>query len=293
MLNLWKPEYLWRPSQIWRRLSFQPSGSVTALPLPWNCAINASSSEVIGSAIATQGVYDLPLTEAIMRLTDSGDTALDIGANIGYMTLVLALSAGVSGRVCCFEPNPDVISKLRANVEYWGSLRRSLPLAPIEIRTLALSNRNGDGSLGFPTDYGHNLGVASLETGGQGITVSLRRLDSLDLGAVGTMKVDVEGHEASVFEGAQNLLAGKLIRDILFEEHEPYPARSHRILLDRGYRIFRLTRSLWRPLLLPPESPSRQPFLPSNYLATADAPRAANRFQARGWMALSKSPRRN
>jgi hypothetical protein len=118
-------------------------------------------------------------------------------------------------------------------------------------------------------------------------------LDSLWPQGVGLLKVDVEGHEAAVFSGAQNLLAQKLIRDIVFEEHQPYPAPSHKLLLDHGYRIFRLTRSTWRPLLLPADAPNRQPYLPSNFVATADPSRAMSRFREPGWYALSNGKRHN
>jgi FkbM family methyltransferase len=287
MFNFLKPEYLWRPGQALRRLSFQPSNDLTALPLPWNCAINACSAEDIGGSIATQGVYDLPVTEAIMRLSDPGDTSLDVGANIGYMTLVLARSAGPRGRVVSFEPCPAVLPVLRLNVENW----RRLEIAPIEIHEIALSDRDGEGRLGVPSVSDGNWGVASLEVKEGGISVKLGRLDSLEPGGAGILKVDVEGHEADVLSGAQKLLSQKLIRDILFEEHEAYPARSHTILLEHGYTIFRLTRSTWRPLLLPADAPSRQAYLPSNFLATANPARAQSRFRAPGWNALSNRPR--
>ena len=103
MRQVLKPEYLWRPGQVLRRLAFRPSGQITSLSLPWHCTISACSAEAIGRSIATQGVYDLPLTEAIVRLADPGDTALDLGANIGYCTLVLALSVGPLGRVVCLS----------------------------------------------------------------------------------------------------------------------------------------------------------------------------------------------
>lgn len=287
MLNLLKPEYLWRPRQILRRLSFQPSSDAVPLSLPWNCDINACSAEVIGRSIATQGVYDLPVTEAIMRLGEEGDAALDVGANIGYMSLVLAISVGPVGRVLSFEPNPSVLPLLRANIDHW----KSLEIAPIEIRTVALSDREGEGRLGFPDGYGRNWGVASVEVE-DGIPIQLCPLDSLESRDVGVMKVDVEGHEAAVFSGARNLLARHLIRDILFEEHNLYPARSHKILLEHGYRIFRLTRTTWRPLLLPAEAPPRQAYLPSNFVATRDPRRAERRFRQPGWYALSNGARR-
>ena len=289
MYNLLKPEYLWRPSQILRRVSYQPSDNDVSLRLPWKCRISACPGEIIGHSIATQGIYDLPVTEAIIRLSDAGDTALDVGANIGYMSLVLALAVGPQGRVVCFEPNTDVLERLHANVASWSSL----DIAPMEIRTAALSNRNGEGYLGFPAGYGKNCGLASLEMENASISVKLCRLDSLDIHFAGLMKVDVEGHEAAVFSGAERLLTGKCIRDILYEELNPYPARSHEMLRDCGYHIFRLTRSVGRPLLVPPGAPPRQTYLPSNFLATIDPRRAHDRFEAWGWRALSAEPHAN
>ncbi len=285
MRNLLTPEYLLRPRQILRRLSFKPSNDITALPLPWNCTINARSAEGIGRSIATRGIYDLPLTEAILRLTDIGETSLDVGANIGYMTLLLAWSVGPRGRVLSFEPNPYIFPILRDNVTNWKVLR----IAPVEISSVALSDCGGEGSLGFPEGYAGNQGIASLEVSSGSIPVKLRRLDSIERGSVGVMKVDVEGHEAAVFQGAEDLLARGLVRDILFEEHEMYPAISHKILLDHGYEIFRLTHSTFRPLLLAADAPSRQPSLPSNFLATADATRAQARFGPWGWLSLSNT----
>lgn len=287
MYDLLKPEYLWRPSQALRRIFFKPSRSIGPLALPWNCSIRACSAEVIGAAIGTQGVYDLPVTEAILRLTDPGETGIDVGANVGYMSLVLAQAAGARGRVVCFEPNAEIVPILRKNVSEWAVLG----IAPIDIQTVALSERDGEASLGFPSDYAGNQGTASLEISTGGTPVAVRQLDSLVSGPVGVMKVDVEGHEAGVFMGGRDLLAGRRIRDILFEEHEAYPARSHRILLEHGYRLFRLTRSPWRPLLLPPEAVPRQSYLPSNFLATTDPSRALARLRAWGWRALRPGPR--
>jgi FkbM family methyltransferase len=291
-VHLLKPEFLWRPSQVLRRVSFRPSADLKPLPLPWGCTINACTAELIGRFIAKHGVYDLPLTEAALRLTDAGDVAVDVGANIGYMTLVLALSSGPEGRVCCFEPNPDLVPILRKNVSNWCSPQ----FAPIQIETVALSDRNGEGVLGYPDDYASNKGLASLEFKNGGVSVKLRRLDAVnEVGPIGIMKVDVEGHEASVLMGAEKLLSRKLVRDILFEEHEAYPAPSHKVLLGHGYQIFRVSGSIWRPLLLQPEAPPRQTFLPPNYppnfLATKDPDRARARFSCGGWYALSAASR--
>jgi len=122
-------------------------------------------------------------------------------------------------------------------------------------------------------------------------------LDSIEINGAGIMKLDVEGHEAAALSGAESLLAEGRIRDILFEEHGSYPARSHKILLEHRYTVFRVTGSIWRPLLLPPEAPPRRTFLPPTYppcyLATADPSRARARFASWGWSALTARLCRN
>ena len=289
--SLMKPEYLLGPRWALRRLFFRPCNEIKPLPLRWHCTILGCSAETIGRYLATRGLYDLPLTEAIIRLTDAGDSTIDIGANIGYVTLVLSLSAGPEGRVVCYEPNPSLLPTLRMNVNNW----KSLPVAPIQVEATAISDRDGEGILGFPDGYVGNRGLASLEVNKKGVRVRVSRLDSLSIQSVGIMKLDVEGHEAAVLSGAAGLLARRSVRDILFEEHEGYPALSHKILLEHAYHIFRVTGSTFRPLLLPPGAPTRLPFLPPeyppNYLATVDPDRASERFKAGGWYALSTGPR--
>src|SRR5580693_8255561 len=141
------PEYLFHPRQILRRILFRPSMNQVKLPLPWNCEIGVHSThESIGRAIATQGVYDLAITEAAMRLIFPGETVLDVGANCGYMSLVLALSAGVRGEVFSFEPNPEVLPILEANITRW----QALPIAPIYNTCAALSNYDGSATLSIP-----------------------------------------------------------------------------------------------------------------------------------------------
>ena len=289
--KLLRPEFLWRPRQLLRARAFRPRTTIQHLQLPWDCTISARSSEVVGKLIATLGLYDLPLTEAIMRLADAGDIALDVGANVGYTSLVLALSVGAKGHVRAFEPNPYVLPTLRANLSEWGSLR----IAPVTVSTTAISDRDGEATLGFPNEYEHNEGLASLESCRDGIAVTVKRLDSLDVNEAGIMKIDVEGHESAVISGATRLLKNGEIRDILFEEHEDYPARSHQYLLHHHYSIFRVSGTMFGPLLLAPQAKARSPFLPPvyppNYLATLDAARAQQRFNARGWHALSSRPR--
>jgi FkbM family methyltransferase len=293
-----KPEYLLRPQQVLSRIhfAFRSEDKPLSIELPWGVPIRVQPDDVIGRSICTYGVYDLVTTESIFRLLDAGETAVDIGANIGYMTGVMARRAGPQGKVICFEPCTGVFRELSANLGQWRGHRT---LAPVVAQQIALSRAEGDADLHIPTSFEHNHGIASLEVvlhngPAQNIErVRVARLDQIlepDL-VVGVMKIDVEGHEFGVLEGAQSLLAEHRIRDIIFEEHGTYPTPVHRLLESYGYTLRRLSRRFSKPLLLPSNDPRRWNEYPvgvlSNYLATLDHERAEARFSKSGWRALS------
>ena len=127
--SLGKPEYVFRPSQIIRRLQreFQIARESEEVVLPWGLPIRVFPNETIGSCIWRTGVHDLVASEALWRLLDPGETAVDIGANIGYMTGLMARRAGPRGRVIALEPHPDIFAELQRNVGEWG---RSPALRP-------------------------------------------------------------------------------------------------------------------------------------------------------------------
>jgi len=103
-----KPEYFFRPSQILNRLvrARAIGAPEVVAELPWNAQITVNSNEVHGRAILRLGVIDLPVSEAIWRILDPGDIALDVGANIGYMTSIMASRIGTAGTITAFEPHP-------------------------------------------------------------------------------------------------------------------------------------------------------------------------------------------
>ena len=116
-----KPEFVFRPAQVWRRMNWKRQwqdnhGQVT---LPWGLALEIDASETIGMAITKIGVYDLVVPEAIFRLCDPGETALDVGANIGMNTGALALATGPAGKVAAYEPHPKLLQGLEETVASW------------------------------------------------------------------------------------------------------------------------------------------------------------------------------
>src|SRR5260221_9258636 len=122
------PHYWHNPRQVLVRLrrALRPArpGPETVV-LPWGVSIRISKDEFIGRSIWATGVHDLAVSEAIWRTLRPGDTAVDAGANIGYMTGLMALRTGPRGRVLAFEPHPALFDSLRYN----ASLLDAFPAA--------------------------------------------------------------------------------------------------------------------------------------------------------------------
>lgn len=124
-----------------------------------------------------------------------GDCVVDVGANIGALTLKAARIVGDRGRVVSFEGHPRIASYVRGNVELNG-------FSNIELHQCALGEKEGTVSFSNRRSDEQNRVVDS------GLLVPMRTLDNC-LPATATidlLKVDVEGYERMVFLGAEETL---------------------------------------------------------------------------------------
>lgn len=293
---LLKPEFLFRPTQLLRRLRWKRRwcGKRGTAILPWGLPLEIDAAETIGMAISKVGVYDLMVAEALLRLADPGETALDIGANIGMNTGALALAVGAEGKVFAFEPHPSIHQGLQRTIGNWASPEYGI--CNIELRAEAVSDTAGSAVLKVPRDFSQNIGIASLtdahfdkDIQTDDIEVPVISLDEAfaDLAdKIGVMKIDIEGHELAAFHGAERLLSVGCIRDIIFEEHEILPTAVSRLLEDHGYTIFLLRKDTLGPHIIP--TPCERPHTLPNYLATLEPDRALLRFKKRGFASLKK-----
>jgi FkbM family methyltransferase len=212
------------------------------------------------------------------------------------MTSIMSVRAGKSGRVWSFEPHPLTFEELVKNVQRWKGHGE---LAEVFAHQIALSDRNGEGLLNIPGDDSINRAVASVHNGthsaGANFTVALGRLEELvtERDEVGVLKIDVEGHEYQALRGAESLLQRHRIRDILFEDYQPYPSLTTAMLERYGYTVFTV-----RPRLLGLSLGHgfRHPvvshgYIPT-YLATIDPDRVIRRLNPRGWIALRRYSKR-
>ncbi|MBD1873990.1 FkbM family methyltransferase [Nodosilinea sp. FACHB-131] len=292
-----RPEYFFQPNQIVKRfkLNFKASPVPETFNLPWGAKLNAFPGEVIGRSISAMGIYDLCVSETLWRIIDEGETCVDVGANIGYMTSLMAHRVGLRGKVIAFEPHPTIYQRLSNNVRSWSTEKN---WTQIETSSLAISEQLGQAQLFIPTNFDLNQGTASLMLSsdevdcstGQQLVVETDTLDNLfNSLTIELLKIDVEGHEINVLSGAEKLLGENRIRDIIFEEHRAYPNPVSEFLKEKGYSVYRVTKKFLKPDLVPPQAAGFHPWEPPCYLATKDVDRVASRFKSLGWKCLKNT----
>src|SRR5215211_1280945 len=148
--------------------------------------------------------------EVIKRLVTKQDIVLDIGANVGFMTIQLAQQAK---HVYAFEPSPDNFKQLVENTKRLDNITRY---------EVAVSNQTGYSILYLcPKDNGMNrLYNSKWCEGGDTIKVSTVDLDSALVNNIKFIKLDVEGFEYKALLGMSELLQREH-PTILMEFHPP------------------------------------------------------------------------
>jgi FkbM family methyltransferase len=154
-----------------------------------------------GEAFLASGEREVHL---LHKLVAPGTTAIDVGAHVGDYTYALCRHVGTVGRVISIEPLPNLARTLERAVR-----RLSLPVTVINC---ALSSKQGTAELFVPIVNGRRrIGFATLEsrqTQGKSFTVPVQRLDDIcqNIPKVSFIKIDVEGHELAVLQGAAETL---------------------------------------------------------------------------------------
>jgi FkbM family methyltransferase len=165
------------------------------------------------------GAAEPLVQEALVRHLAPGDVVYDVGAHVGFMTLIAARLVGRTGRVIAFEPDAANRSALLENVALNG-------FQNIDVLEVAASAQSGSASL---------VGGGLTGSLGDGDQVRLSRLDELELPRPALVKIDVEGHETEVLRGATGLLKRHPI--IVCEIHGATRASCEDVLRPFGYEF--------------------------------------------------------
>ncbi|NMG46342.1 FkbM family methyltransferase [Aromatoleum toluvorans] len=162
-----------------------------------------------------------------------GDTAIDVGANLGALTLAMAHAVGEDGRVIAFEPQAAIHACLAQTLA-------DSALTQVELQRRAVDASTGHARIPrLDPASAANFGGVSLADDGEGDEVELVRLDDLDVAACRLLKIDVEGRELDVLRGAVALIAR--CRPVIHVECDR-PDRLAPLLAflrEQGYRVVR------------------------------------------------------
>lgn len=243
-----------------------------ALPLGWH--------------IGFFGSYEPELREVMRAVLSVGGTAIDVGANAGWHTLLMARLVGAQGRVVAVEPNPSVREQLRHNI----ALNR---LGQVDVVGAALAEAPGMLSFVAP-DAAHPASASGhvvaddaappdavrVEASTLDVLVAEKKLDRLDL-----VKIDAEGFEWPILQGAQTSIA-RFRPYIIFEFDQAYAARgrdSARLFAAffrrHNYRLFAVGRH-WSELIDEGQWPGTANILASPMPADAVPATDSNRTAA-------------
>lgn len=182
------------------------------------------ADHVIGLPIV-RGQYEPDEMAFVRGVVKPGDCALDVGAHIGFFTIQLAALVGASGHVHAFEPvdaNADLLARSVGENRFEGR---------VTLRRAAVGAANGYAMLTFPRETLNTGGAYLLPNGSPPLAGNLKKeipvvaLDAVELRRpVRFIKMDVEGAEPAVLEGARRLLAED--RPVILSEL--HPTQLHR-----------------------------------------------------------------
>ena len=155
------------------------------------------------------GEYDKELHLALKLCVKLGMTCLDIGANIGAVSLHMSKLVGTSGRVHAFEPVPPIFERLIGNV------KKNKLTDVIQAHQIALSNYDGTAEIRYADELTENQGMGSLVRREENIltmsvNVPTKTLDSFvaehAVDNIDIIKMDVQGAEVFILEGGRKTL---------------------------------------------------------------------------------------
>ncbi len=205
--------------------------------------VDPTTDDVIETVLYYTGTYEAGLLHVMGMCLREGDTFVDVGSNIGLMSLHASWLVGETGLVLSFEPEPDSYKLLLRNLD----LNSATNVRPYGV---ALGSSKGKAMI---YGKGPNRGGASLLEPSvphpPGEEVPVETLDGLlglsETNAIRMMKVDVEGYELEVLRGAKSIL-GRPSAPILCIEYvgnRPGVLDIYRyVLAVNDYRIFKLRK---------------------------------------------------
>jgi FkbM family methyltransferase len=184
--------------------------------------VHAVADVHVSAAIAATGIWEPQETQFLLDTLRPGDVFVDVGANIGYFSLLASRLVGSSGAVLAFEPEFANYTLLEANCRRNGCDN-------IRCFRAALGEENASGTiyLNELNRGDHSLYPAEQDRSGQEISiVNGSRLIAATHPRVNCIKIDTQGAECDVLRGLQDLIAASASDLIMIIEFSPMHLRN-------------------------------------------------------------------
>jgi FkbM family methyltransferase len=196
------------------------------------------NDDYIGHSIVESKSYEPHVTSLVKKLLKEGDVFLDIGANVGYFTMLASSLVKSKGKVIAFEPNPQNLQLIYSSIVENDAVN-------IDIYPYAASDQKA--ILNFTT-VGSNGGVvtASAQEQQHYFLVPSIVLDKVleSEERISLIKIDIEAHEPYAIRGMEKLI--KRLKPKMITEFHPWAMRLNNLeppeeylkqLFDLGYQI--------------------------------------------------------
>jgi FkbM family methyltransferase len=200
-------QYEIRGLAYWAKCLNPLRNTITIDDLPLGLRLRAYKRDAVGRGLYRRKVHEPNLTRLLLsRFANSGmKNFIDVGANIGYFSCLMSKLAGAAGKVLSIEPEPQNLKLLEQNIKINN-------LANVAVHPCALGASEGSAMLGLykPSNRGrHSL----LEKDAKSqVKIPVRILDDVarnsgkNVGSWSLVKIDVEGYEGYVIDGAKETL---------------------------------------------------------------------------------------
>jgi FkbM family methyltransferase len=206
-------------AQLWLNRALKRHPRVfRAAPTSAGFTVDGHTSDLIQRYLYVFGVWEPDITHWLTEHLRPGDVVVDIGANIGYFSLLAATCVGPTGKVLAFEPVPSIADLLTANVQ-----RNDLA---VDVHRVVVGDAVG--STEIFRSAGTNIGRSGTSGGAgtvsEGSVPVVRAADAIDKELwerIRFIKIDVEGDERRVLRGLEPLLAALSPDAAVFVEVTP------------------------------------------------------------------------
>ncbi|MBN1617921.1 FkbM family methyltransferase [Candidatus Dojkabacteria bacterium] len=213
---------------------------IVKIPLDLKLKISTKDTG-LGAYLKITGAYEPEETKVFIENVKKNNVIFDIGANIGYYSVIGSKIIGESGQVYAFEPDPFNLKLLNENI----TLNKQKNIISIP---KAVGSSNQKISLQQDLNQGHTR-VSTKEKSSQEIPqIEMITLDDFILenkiSNVDYLKIDIEGYELYALEGAENSLGKGIIKTIMIEINPEALKQANTkwtelyALLDRYFELF-------------------------------------------------------